>query len=496
MIESDDAAEELDSIGAIYPELIHSLDDRRHASLDLEVCPAAPIQITFRPTFTLDSIKTLTIDDDDAHLSSPESNQAQDDAESQHRSHQFSHLPSLHILVELPLGYPDAVPPIFKLSAVPNWIPSDTIDKLQRQAETLWEEYGHTQVVFAFIDFLQSKIESGFDLPDNTLTLSTSLEAPLIDYQHSARKAKFEAKTYDCGVCLYPKKGSVCHSMRGCGHVFCIECLQDFYNSAINEGSVETVQCLDPTCKKRKQRPKHVHPTELLDMAISREQVQRFVDLKLKKKLESDKTTIYCPRRWCQGPARSAKYQKYNTKDLESWPDDDSDDENDASSQKSTTMSTNTNLANKSNKDLVDRLAICSVCTYAFCHVCGKSWHGDFEDCLPKTAENMTEEEKASVDFIRLHTSPCPNCNAPAQKTMGCNHMICGQCMTHFCYLCSFWLPADDPYKHFNTKGMPCYMRLWELEEGDEGGADDGRGMAVFAGPRAAEQMAAEFAAM
>lgn len=50
---------------------------------------------------------------------------------------------------------------------------------------------------------------------------------------------------------------------------------------------------------------------------------------------------------------------------------------------------------------------------------------------------------------------------------MGCNHMICFQCKTHFCYLCSAWISADNPYVHFNTQWQPCYQRLWELEEGD-----------------------------
>ena len=56
---------------------------------------------------------------------------------------------------------------------------------------------------------------------------------------------------------------------------------------------------------------------------------------------------------------------------------------------------------------------------------------------------------------------------------MGCNHMRCFQCGSHFCYLCGAWLDADNPYQHFNKQGTECFMKLWELEEGDEG---DGEG--------------------
>lgn len=63
---------------------------------------------------------------------------------------------------------------------------------------------------------------------------------------------------------------------------------------------------------------------------------------------------------------------------------------------------------------------------------------------------------------------------------------ICYKCQTHFCYLCSAWLDPLNPYQHFNHlpngRVTSCYMRLWELEEGDENGQN------VFAGGRVARQ--------
>ena len=50
--------------------------------------------------------------------------------------------------------------------------------------------------------------------------------------------------------------------------------------------------------------------------------------------------------------------------------------------------------------------------------------------------------------------------------------MICFKCNTHFCYLCTAWLSEDNPYVHFNTAWLPCYQKLWELEEGDGIGVD------------------------
>ena len=93
-----------------------------------------------------------------------------------------------------------------------------------------------------------------------------------------------------------------------------------------------------------------------------------------------------------------------------------------------------------------------------------------------KTTDELTEEDKASLEYLLLHTTPCPTCAAPAQKTHGCNHMICFKCHSHFCYLCSAWLSPANPYKHYNEETTGCYMRLWELEGGD--GDDVGIGFA------------------
>lgn len=250
--------------------------------------------------------------------------------------------------------------------------------------------------------------------------------------------------------------------MIDCGHVFCVECLQDFYNNAINEGDLVSVRCLAPDCTKKRadaQAAKgrkakvQLSPSELLQIPLEHEMVTRYVKLKHKADLESDKNTIYCPRKWCQGAARSKKHKK-----PEGFEVVDSDDESD------------TEEKGKSKKFVAgnDLLSVCEDCSFAFCSRCYQGWHGEFTLCAPKQNNGeLTEEDKASLEYLKLHTTPCPTCAAPAQKTHGCNHMICFKCNTHFCYLCSAWLEPSNPYKHYNVETAGCYMRLWELEAGD-----------------------------
>ena len=177
--------------------------------------------------------------------------------------------------------------------------------------------------------------------------------------------------------------------------------------------------------------------------------------------LESDRTTVYCPRQWCQGPARSKKTEIASEAD-ESASEDETPE----------TQSYDPNANQDTLPPPSERLAICEDCAFAFCKVCKSGWHGEFARCFPRKKYELTAEEKASEEYMKIHTTPCPTCDARAQKTEGCNHMICFKCGTHFCYLCSTWLDDSNPYLHYNTKNAPCYQRLWELEAGD--GADVG----------------------
>lgn len=279
--------------------------------------------------------------------------------------------------------------------------------------------------------------------------------------------------------------------MLDCTHIFCLQCLQDFYNDAIKEGNLSTVRCLAPNCAKersaaakeegdKRRKPKtFISPSELLQIGLSEDMVKRYVDLKYKTELESDKNTIYCPRQWCNGAARSKKHKKPEGLDFGEASDAESDQD-----EKSEANGKSKKAADKFNRG--DLLSVCEDCGFAFCSRCFQSWHGEFFQCAPRRKDGeLTEDDKASLEYLKLHTSPCPTCNAPAQKTHGCNHMICSRCDTHFCYLCSCWLDPGNPYRHYNQqedgKVTSCYMRLWELEGGD--GDDVGIG---FAGGRGA----------
>ncbi|TGJ87910.1 hypothetical protein E0Z10_g808 [Xylaria hypoxylon] len=428
---------ELSTITAIYPELQLDENDPHRLSIELPVSLSKPLTVLF-PAVT--GVPPSLAPSQTAPLATAVAAVADSQA--------LSNLPALQVDITLPDGYPQDKPPNVSISTSPPWLSNDILRKLETDVIRLWEDIGRDQVIFTYVDDLQRSSDDVFGLVDSkgTLEVAPDHKIALLDYDINAKRKAFEKETFECGICLYPKKGSVCHKMLDCGHVFCIQCLQDFYNNAITEGDVAAVTCLTPNCarergknaieesspKRRKPRT-FISPSELLQIPLEHDMVKRYVTLKHKTKLESDKNTIYCPRSWCQGAARSKKHKKPDGFELA-----DSDDEEDE----------DTGL-----------LAICEDCGFAFCSRCGQGWHGEFNYCIPKERKDaITEEEKASLEYLKLHSTPCPTCAAPY---------------------------PSNPYKHFNTQpsgeGNSCYMRLWELEggDGDDVGIGYGGGDAI-----------------
>jgi E3 ubiquitin-protein ligase RNF14 len=489
----DERTIELSSIAAIFPEIVLDPLSLYRASLKIPVSPAAPLKVRFQQ-LAESSVPNLPTPPTSTEPEADDQNTPFEEASQQQYGglpdvHSLVHLPPLNLDIHLPEGYPAKRPPIFELSSSPAWIPEDTLQRLTKDGVRLWEELGKDQVIFTYIDHLQQAAEAGFDLARDLgrdIALSGDLKIALLDYGLKAKREAFDKETFECGICLEPQKGTVCHRLQFCSHVFCVACLQECYNKCISEGDVDNVKCLHPGCGKHfeippaheqadpeliraKRRSRHdptLNPSELLQIPLSEEAVQRYVHLKRKKKLESDKNTVYCPRQWCQGAARSKKHPK---------PIDPMHDIEDVKSESETEVPDALQAKSKRSKTLEipmsERLCICEDCSYAFCSVCRKGWHGELTSyslCNPRSQKELSEEEKATAEYLAIHSTPCPTCAAPCQKTMGCNHMICFKCRTHFCYLCSSYLMESNPYQHFSDKHNPCYMRLWELESGDD----------------------------
>jgi E3 ubiquitin-protein ligase RNF14 len=154
----------------------------------------------------------------------------------------LEHLPPVKLKFELPETYPAEAAPHLELSTTPAWLPAEKLAAVQQQCLDLWEECGRSQVVWAIIDHVQQGAERAFDV-EAPLQVADELRKELVDFDKKTKHDIFNQGTYDCGICLEPKKGTVCYALRSCGHVFCRPCLTDYYTGLIKEGEVNSVRC-------------------------------------------------------------------------------------------------------------------------------------------------------------------------------------------------------------------------------------------------------------
>jgi E3 ubiquitin-protein ligase RNF14 len=424
----DERAIELSTITAIYPELEVDAQNPFAASLEIDVNPTNLFPVVFPPlSSTAPPSLVFTLGKSDE--TNPEASLVNEQPAVEIRH--LSYLPPLLLTIDLPQGYPEKKPPVLKVKSQADWLPQNIIQELEKDGLSMWESYGRNQMIFDYIDHLKDRAAECFGLITKggpAFELPHDLEIALLDYDLKTKRKIFERETFDCGVCLEPKKGAACHRLQLCGHVFCVECLQDFYNNCIKEGDVTNVKCLAPDCeknarldpnashtpqrlKRKRKVDRSLDPSELLQIPLDQDVVQRYIKLKRKNLLESNKRTVYCPRQWCQGAART------KSNPIPGEEAEDSDDENDGGPRNYDPNEGEDKLPPPS-----ERLAVCEDCAFAFCSVCKTGWHGEFQRCFPRRQYELTAEEKASEEYMRKHSTACPTCDARCQKTMGCNH--------------------------------------------------------------------------
>ncbi|KAJ5173772.1 Zinc finger C6HC-type [Penicillium coprophilum] len=416
----DDRSVELSSIAAIFPEIQIDPSSPFKAVLDLPVAPSAPTSICFQqPLEVVPAITPPTsLDESKGELDHPPIKDV----------HLLSHLPPLNLEIELPHGYPTEKPPIVHLRTIPSWLSPSVIDQLSSDCRRLWEGCGKDLVVFTYIDHLQQLAETTFNIQDQfgEVCISRDLKIALLDYNKKAEREKFEQGTFECG---------------------------DFYNSCIAEGDVDSVRCMAPDCEynkrptaaagdgqtpPRKKRDRTLGPSELLQIPLATDVVQRYAFLKRKKKIEADKTTVYCPRQWCQGAARSKRHPK---------PDDpmsddlDSSDEEDGSEPR-------TEANDGELPPMAERVSICEDCNYALLLRLQEGLAWRIGTLFPTPRRRAHRGGKGNRRILASIYYSLPDLQCPLPKANGMqSHAL---------------LPV-----HFNDPSGQCFNRLWDLEGGD-----------------------------
>ncbi|KAI8323383.1 hypothetical protein GQ54DRAFT_258337 [Martensiomyces pterosporus] len=368
-------------------------------------------------------------------------------------------LPAIRLDFTLPSAYPLSDPPQIALSCC--WLRKSALDAVvHAKLDEVWETERGMSVLDMIVNIVRYDLE-----PTDGLQIELQQPGAMdVIAEHSKQKERdeFESHTYPCLICMEEQSGKHCIKLN-CSHIHCRRCLTGYLGMLVEEGSLLSLKCPHPDCRKPSSRSQIT--VEELESLLDSAHMERYRRLSEKRRVETDGANYsWCPREGC---GRAAQRDK-----------------------------------------TVEKLCMCE-CGFAFCLFCRRAWHGTNYCAIEnraaivekyKTAKEngrrmavlqmekqygasvlnrMLKEyemELESIEYIRGSTQQCPTCRLPIAKSYGCNHMRCTQCDTHFCYLCGAYIDKSDPLLHFNTRGAGCHMRLFEgiEQEDDEEETADG----------------------
>lgn len=407
------------------------------------------------------------------------------------RSSKVRFLPPIEFTFTLPANYPYEEPPVFEVSCLT--IPLAEIAELKAQLLSQWSDC-QDQILFSMIDKLQQKAESSYDMDGQKIPCGDVEYEQIIEYDQAQKQKQFNMSTFTCEICQDHIKGDKCVQFDPCMHIFCIECVENFFVFLIEDGEVEKIHCPDFQCGKRylEVREKYLR----LDNIAS----EKFDFEEFKTQLMTPPITLSLLQRILGDGMGATLFDKYlmlfnshqNAIIAKLFP------------ERLVSCPRERCPAMIFRESMTNRLVICRTCDYAFCNTCRKSYHSDSVNCSRKSTSGkyggipiekleqwiLLEKHSRERDLLRykygfdllnkvsreytmdklftemiLDTSQgfskCPTCEMIIQRLEGCNKMKCSSCATYFCNLCGSFLPYDSPYDHFNTAGGSCYGKLF-----------------------------------
>lgn len=93
----------------------------------------------------------------------------------------------------------------------------------------------------------------------------------------------------------------------------------------------------------------------------------------------------------------------------------------------------------------------CPNCFEPICTSCNAR-HGGYS-CIEY--KDIASGGRKALERLKreLNIKDCPRCTTPMEKTEGCNHMTCGGCKSHICWVCMAVFETSGPcYDHMNKK--------------------------------------------
>ncbi|KAI1269055.1 hypothetical protein F5Y18DRAFT_439621 [Xylariaceae sp. FL1019] len=239
---------------------------------------------------------------------------------------------------------------------------------------------------------------------------------------HQVTFAAMDTKpTDDCSICFtQPDHDPV---VLRCGHTYCKECFAGLCKNA------NTTRDLSVTCTGAEDRCK---------AAIKLDEIQAHIDSSALENLLELSFSTYVARRpdqfhYCPTPECGYMYRP----------------------------------ASEAARSLEH---MCPKCLKRICRSCHANHEG--QSCRAWKANQAFDIYKQeNQDNVK----DCPKCSTTVEKIDGCNHLQCGGCKIHFCWVCleTFEEPPDC-YDHMKEVHGGIGLEAEEEEEYEDGDEDDG----------------------
>lgn len=120
------------------------------------------------------------------------------------------------------------------------------------------------------------------------------------------------------------------------------------------------------------------------------------------------------------------------------------------------------------DQDSLPRVHTCLNCFEDICTHChAKHDQQSCEDYQEMVSSRAEAHQKLKQE---LNIKDCPTCTTPMEKVDGCNHMICGGCKAHICWVCLAVFDTQELcYDHMNeAHGGNGLDDAYDLDDPDE----------------------------
>lgn len=207
-----------------------------------------------------------------------------------------------------------------------------------------------------------------------------------------------------CDTCFEEVSAEEATTM-DCGHTFCNDCWTQHFLVKIKDGQSRRIKCMAHNCKAICDED----AVRKLVSARDPEAAEKFERVLLESYIEDNGKVKWCPSVPHCGNAIRVEGDPY--------------------------------------------CEIECICSQQFCFNCAAEAHSPCSCLMWQLWDKKCKDESETVNWLTVHTKPCPKCHKPVEKNGGCNLVacICGQA---FCWLCGAATGRDHTWN--SIEGHSC----------------------------------------